>query len=98
MQSIKLEPGRPRAKFLKIGLVSVDWERKALRAAILFDITRDRQDTRSGGMVIYAHNAETLCKQLQDLSLLYPPKRGMIVYIPDEGAERQSSKLVPEDI
>lgn len=66
-----------------------------MRAAILLDSTRDRQDTKSGGMVIYARNVETLSKQLQDLSLLYPPKRGMIVYIPDEGEERQGTELVP---
>ena len=92
-----MEPGKAKAKFLRMGLVSTDWDRGSLRSAILLDSTRDRQDTKSEGMVIYARNAETLCKQLQDLSLLYPPKRGMIVYIPDEGEERQGSKLVPED-
>lgn len=27
MQSVKLEPGKAKAKFLRMGLVSTDWDR-----------------------------------------------------------------------
>lgn len=90
MQEIILEcKKRARGKYLRIAHVTVEWdrERKAFAATIMFHKTRDRQDNRPLGTILYANDAETLAKMLQEYNLLYPVREETVIGIPEPGEE-----------
>lgn len=88
MQEITLEHRKyAKGKYLRIEFVTVEWdrERRAFAATIMFHKTRDRQDNKPLGAVLYADNAETLAKMIREYNLLYPVKEKTIVRIPELG-------------
>ena len=67
MREIILEPRKyAKGKYLRINFITVEWdrERRAFAAIVMFHRTRDRQDNKPLGAVLYANNAETLAKML----------------------------------
>ena len=90
MREITLEPSRyAKGKYLRINFITVEWdrERRAFAAMIMFHRTRDRQDNKPLGAVLYANNAETLAKMLQEYNLLYPVREETVIGIPEPGEE-----------
>ena len=90
MREVALEPQKcAKGKYLRIEFVTVKWdrERRAFAAVIMFYRTRDRQDNKPLGAVLYANNAETLGKMLQEYNLLYPVREETVIGIPDPGEE-----------
>lgn len=88
MQEIILEPRKyAKGEYMRIEFVTVEWdrERRAFAAMVMFHKTRDRQDNKPLGAVLYADNAETLAKMIREYNLLYPVKEKMIVRIPELG-------------
>ena len=95
MQEIILEHRKyAKGKYLRIEFVTVEWdrERRAFAAMIMFHRTRDRQDNKPLGTVLYANNVPTLVKMLQEFNLLYPAREKMTVQIP-ELEEVESGKM-----
>ena len=90
MREVALEPQKcAKGKYLRIEYVTVEWdrERRAFAAVIMFYRTRDRQDNKPLGAVLYANNAETLGKMLQEYNLLYPVREETVIGIPEPGEE-----------
>ena len=90
MREVALEPQKcAKGKYLRIEFVTVKWdrERRAFAAVIMFYRTRDRQDNKPLGAVLYANNAETLGKMLQEYNLLYPVREETVIEIPEPGEE-----------
>ena len=90
MQEIILEHRKyARGKYLRIEFVTVEWdrERKAFAAMVMFHRTRDRLDSKPLGSILYANNAETLAKMLQEYNLLYPVREETVIGIPEPGEE-----------
>ena len=90
MREVALEPQKcAKGKYLRIEFVTVKWdrERRAFAAVIMFYRTRDRQDNKPLGAVLYAHNAETMGKMLQEYNLLYPVREETVIGIPEPGEE-----------
>lgn len=90
MREVVLEPQKcAKGKYLRIEFVTVKWdrERRAFAAMIVFHRTRDRQDNKPLGAVLYANNAETLGKMLQEYNLLYPVREETVIGIPEPGEE-----------
>ena len=90
MREVALEPQKcAKGKYLRIEFVTVKWdrERRAFAAVIMFYRTRDRQDNKPLGAVLYANNAETLGKMLQEYNLLYPVREETVIGIPEPGEE-----------
>lgn len=94
MREIVLEPRKAKGKYLRINFITVKWdrERRAFAAMIMFHRTRDRQDNKPLGTVLYANNVPTLVKMLQEFNLLYPAREKMTVQIP-ELEEMESGKM-----
>ena len=95
MQEIILEPRKyAKGKYLRINFITVKWdrERRAFAAMIMFHRTRDRADAKPLGSILYANNAETLAKMLQEFNLLYPVREKMTVQVP-ELEEMESGKM-----
>ena len=90
MQKITLEPRKyAKGKYLRINFITVEWdrERRAFAAMVMFHRTRDRQDNKPLGAVLYANNAETMGKMLQEYNLLYPVREETVIGIPEPGEE-----------
>ena len=90
MREVALEPQKcAKGKYLRIEFVTVKWdrERRAFAAVIMFYRTRDRQDNKPLGAVLYANNAETMGKMLQEYNLLYPVREETVIGIPEPGEE-----------
>ena len=90
MREVALEPQKcAKGKYLRIEFVTEkgDRERRAFAAVIMFYRTRDRQDNKPLGAVLYANNAETLGKMLQEYNLLYPVREETVIGIPEPGEE-----------
>lgn len=90
MYEITLEPRKyAKGKYLRINFITVEWdrERRTFEAMIIFHRTRDRQDNKPLGVVLYANNAETLVKMLQEYNLLYPVREETVIGIPGPGEE-----------
>lgn len=88
MREVVLEPQKyAKGKYLRINFITVEWdrERRAFLAMVMFHRTRDRLDSRPLGAVLYANNAETLAKMLQEYNLLYPVREETMVEIPEPG-------------
>lgn len=86
MQEIVLKPRKyAKGKYLRINYITVKWdsERRAFAVMIMFHRTRDRQDNRPLGAMLYVDNAETLEKMLQEYNLLYPVKKEIVINIPE---------------
>ena len=69
MQEITLEPRRcAKGRSLRIEFIEVEWDRErvAFVAMVMFERARDRPDNRPLGAALYANNAETLAKMLQE--------------------------------
>ena len=94
MQEIVLEPRKAKGMYLRINFITVKWdrERRAFAAMIMFHRTRDRQDNKPLGTVLYANNVPTLVKMHQEFNLLYPAREKMTVQIP-ELEEVESGKM-----
>ena len=94
MQEIVLEPRKAKGKYLRINFITVEWdrERRAFTAMVMFHRTRDKQDNKPLGAVLYANNVPTLVKMLQEFNLLYPAREKMTVQIP-ELEEMESGKM-----
>ena len=94
MQEIVLEPRKAKGKYLRINFITVEWdrERRAFAAMVMFHRTRDKQDNKPLGAVLYANNVPTLVKMLQEFNLLYPAREKMTVQIP-ELEEMESGKM-----
>ena len=90
MREITLEPKKcVKGKYLRIEFVTVEWDRgrRAFSAMVMFHRTRDRQDSKPLGSILYANNAETLAKMLQEYNLLYPVREETVIGIPEPGEE-----------
>lgn len=90
MQEIILEPRRcAKGRSLRIEFIEVEWDRErvAFVAMVMFERTRDRPDNRPLGAALYANNAETLAKMLQEYNLLYPVRGKTVIGIPGAGEE-----------
>ncbi len=90
MREVVLEPQKyAKGKYLRIEFVTVEWdrERRAFSAMVMFHRTRDRQDSKPLGSILYANNAETLAKMLQEYNLLYPVREETVIGIPEPGEE-----------
>ncbi len=89
MQLFELLPGKNcQGKYLKICRVAVRWEgENDISAIILFDVTRDRTDTKAVGIKLYAGNTGTIRKMIQEMAMLYPVQEKMIVCIPESEQE-----------
>lgn len=90
MQEIILEHRKyAKGKYLRIEFVTVEWDRgrRAFSAMVMFHRTRDRQDNKPLGSILYANNAETLAKMLQEYNLLYPVREETVIGIPEPGEE-----------
>lgn len=88
MQIIELLPhDYCKGHFLKINSIAVRWEGKTLAAIIVFHSTRNRADTKTTGIKIFAENADTLKKMLEEMAELYPVRENMTVYIPESEQE-----------
>ena len=89
MQLLKLSQGKNcKGKYLKICRVAVRWEgENDISAIIVFDVTRDRTDTKTTGIRLYARNASTIRKMIQEMATLYQVKEKMMVCIPDKGEQ-----------
>lgn len=94
MREIVLEPRKAKGKYLRINFITVKWdrERRTFAAMFMFHRTRDRADAKPLGSILYANNAETLEKMLQEFNLLYPVREKMTVQIP-ELEEMESGKM-----
>ncbi|OUQ13818.1 hypothetical protein [Lachnoclostridium sp. An138] len=94
MREIVLEPRKAKGKYLRINFITVEWdrERRAFAAMVMFHRTRDKQDNKPLGAVLYANNVPTLVKMLQEFNLLYPAREKMTVQIP-ELEEMESGKM-----
>ena len=94
MREIVLEPRKAKGKYLRINFITVEWdrERRAFAAMVMFHRTRDKQDNKPPGAVLYANNVPTLVKMLQEFNLLYPAREKMTVQIP-ELEEMESGKM-----
>ena len=94
MREIVLEPRKAKGKYLRINFITVEWdrERRAFAAMVMFHRTRDKQDNKPLGAVLYANNVPTLVKMLQEFNLLYPAREKMTVQIPELG-EMESGKM-----
>ena len=94
MREIVLEPRKAKGKYLRINFITVEWdrERRAFTAMVMFHRTRDKQDNKPLGAVLYANNVPTLVKMLQEFNLLYPAREKMTVQIP-ELEEMESGKM-----
>lgn len=87
MREMILEPEKyPKGKYLRIKFVSVEWDesRRAFAAMVMFHRTRDRPDVKPVGSILYANNAETLAKMLQEYNLLYPVRERTVIGIPEQ--------------
>ena len=90
MQEIILEPRRcAKGRPLRIEFIEVEWDRErvAFVAMVMFERARDRPDNRPLGAALYANNAETLAKMLQEYNLLYPVREETTVEIPEPGED-----------
>ena len=90
MQEITLEPRRcAKGRSLRIEFIEVEWDRErvAFVAMVMFERARDRPDNRPLGAALYANNAETLAKMLQEYNLLYPVREETVIGIPEPGEE-----------
>ena len=88
MQEITLEPRRcAKGRSLRIEFIEVEWDRErvAFVAMVMFERARDRPDNRPLGAALYANNAETLAKMLQEYNLLYPVREETVIGIPGAG-------------
>ncbi len=94
MQEIILEPRKyAKGKYLRINFIAVEWdrERRAFAAMVMFHKTRDRQDNKPLGTILYADNAGTLSRMLQEYNLLYPVREETVIGIPEPGEEIRCS-------
>lgn len=89
MQLFELLPGKNcKGKCLKICRIAVRREdENNISAIIVFDVTRDRTDTKTTGMKLFARNADTIRKMIQEMALLYQVKERMMVCVPDSKQE-----------
>lgn len=97
MQEVTLKPCNARGKYMRISMISVEWdmERRTFTATIVFHRTRDRLDNRPLGVLLCADNQETMGKMLREFNLLYPVREEMLVCIPEpEEGERIYSQRV----
>lgn len=77
-----------KGEYLKICRIAVRWEgENDISAIIVFDVTRDRTDTKTTGIRLYARNASTIRKMIQEMATLYQVKEKMMVCIPDKGEQ-----------
>lgn len=88
MQFELLPGGNSKGKYLKICRVCVRWEGKNdISAIVVFDITRNRIDTQTTGTKLFARNADTIRKMIQEMAMLYQVKERMTVCVPDSEQE-----------
>ena len=89
MQLFELLPGKNcQGKCLKICRIAVRWEdENNISAVIVFDVTRDRTDTKTTGIKLFARNADTIRKMIQEMALLYQVKEKMTVCVPETEQE-----------
>ncbi len=89
MQLFELLPGKNcKGKCLKIGCVAVRWEDgNSISAIVVFDVTREGTDTKTTGIKLFARNADTIRKMIQEMAMLYQVKEKMIVCVPDSEQE-----------
>lgn len=89
MQLFELLPKKNyKSKYLKICRVAIRWEgENDISAIIVFDVTRDQKDTKTTGIKLFARNADTIRKMIQEINLLYPVQEKMTVCIPDSEQE-----------
>ena len=98
MRELILEPRKyAKGKYLRVNFITVEWdrERRAFAAIVMFHRTRDRQDNKPLGAVLYANNAETLAKMLQEYNLLYPVREETTVEIPEPGEDLRNPTDCP---
>lgn len=97
MQEVTLKPCNARGKYMRISMISVEWDtgRRTFAATIMFQRTRDRLDNKPLGALLCADNQETMGKMLQEFNLLYPVREEMFVCIPEpgEGARMYSQRV-----
>lgn len=89
MQLLELLPEKNcKGKYLKICRVAIRWEGKNdISAIVAFNITRGRTDTKTTGIKLFARNADTIRKMIQEMAMLYPVQEKMIVCIPESEQE-----------
>lgn len=89
MQLLKLPPGKNcKGKCLKICRVAIRWEGKNhISAIVAFDVTRERTDTKTTGIKLFARNTDTIRKMIQEMAMLYPVQEKMTVCIPESEQE-----------
>lgn len=89
MQLFELLPGKNcKGKCLKISRVAVRWEDGYnISAIVVFDVTRERADTKTTGIKLFARNADTIRKMIQEMALLYQVKEKMTVCVPETEQE-----------
>ena len=89
MQLFELLPGKNcQGKCLKICRIAVRREdENNISAIIVFDVTRDRTDTKTTGIKLFARNTDTIRKMIQEMAMLYPVQEKMIVCIPESEQE-----------
>ena len=89
MQLFELLPGKNcQGKCLKICRIAVRREdENNISAVIVVDVTRDRTDTKTTGIKLFARNADTIRKMIQEMALLYQVKEKMTVCVPETEQE-----------
>lgn len=89
MQLFELVPKQNyKGKYLKICRIAVRWEgENNISAIIVFDVTRDRTDTKAAGTKLFAQNSDTIRKMIQEMAMLYQVKEKMTVCIPESEQE-----------
>lgn len=89
MQLFELLPKQNcKGEYLKICRIAIRWEGKNdISAIVAFDVTRDRTNTKTTGIKLFARNADTIRKMVQEMAMLYPVQEKMTVCIPESEQE-----------
>ena len=89
MKIFELLPNKDcKGKYLKIVRIAVKWKREdGLSAIIIFHVTRNRENTKTTGIKLFARNADTIRKMIQEMALHYQVKEKMTVCVPETEQE-----------
>lgn len=88
-----------RAQYMRIQSVITTWDQqaRAYLAVVTFELTRDVWDCAPLGHKLYARNAGTLTRMIQDLALLYAPSKALSVPLPEfEDESLHFSRMLPD--
>lgn len=99
MEFVLLPRKYRRAQYMRISSVITTWDRqtRAYLAVVTFHLTQEVWDCVPMGHKLYARNAETLARMVQDLALLYAPSKALSVSLPDfEDESLHFSRMLPD--